>query len=799
MNNRPLVRPPALLRLRARLPALTAVALAAGGACGSAAGQSQPAADPQTVTVTATKRQQDLQDVSASVTAINERTLEATGIIDPTRLETLVPGLRVGYSGTEGRFAIRGARTNNVGVQAQQVVGVFNDGAYVATTGQTLASYLDVQRVEVLRGPQGTLYGRNTFAGAINIISNAPDFGEMYGNVQGLLGDYRRARAQAVLNLPLGSTLALRVAAMGDRHDGYIRNRWTEGPGDDLRDENVQVGRLTARWRPSREVDSTLRLTVFDRDVNSEAIWGYTQIGCYRNNGSPTSPTGLSALGTYVAGHCWRPGPDSAAATGATGASRERDNGAWDVARDTPSRARSSGTSLNLQSNVDLGAVTLSLLAAWDKYRSLQYYDTDYSDGIHYAPDQSSLSNFFAGYDNDQTSRSVELRVASNGNTRLKWLLGAYHFEQSATWDFGYLDQGIYKRYSSTTDRFKSTSSAIFGNASLDLTDSIRVLAGLRSNKDRQTLIGGADGGGGDKPLWRAGLEFDAHKDLMFYATASTGYRVGGVNGAQLVAAGAPAVYGPETVTALEAGAKAQFLQKKLTVNTALYQNRYRNMHAQSFVTACVDPANPATCIASEFTSNGGEVDARGLEIEVNWRPGRQLFVDASLALLDARFGNYLVSRIDGIGNYEGRQDVTRTAQQIVAAGGTPALQLRGWKPALSPKVTATLHAGMQFATGPDSHATPSVQLAHTGKYWSFDYNLPGSDQKAFTTVDLRLAWRHEKKGITLTGFVENATNRQVLTRSVIFSAGEANVPTASIQANYNNPRTWGLKLGVDF
>lgn len=786
-------------RVPSRLSSLTSVALAAACLPGTALAQSPGSADPLTVTITATKRAQDLQDVSASVTALDERTLEVTGVVDPTRLETLVPGLRVGYSGTEGRFAIRGARTNNVGVQAQQVVGVFNDGAYVATTGQTMASYLDVQRIEVLRGPQGTLYGRNTFAGALNIISNQPEFDDLYGNVQALVGDYRRTRAQGVLNVPLSSTFALRVAAMGERHDGYIRNSWIDGPGDDLRDENVQVGRITARWKPGKQFDSTLRLSVFDRDINSDAIWGYTQIGCYRNNGNASTSTGLSATGTYVAGHCWRPGPDSAGATGPTGTSVRRDHGAWDVARDTPSRATSRGSSFNLQSNFDFGPATLTLIAAHEKYKALQYYDTDYSDGIHYAPDQSSLTNWFGGYDNDQTSQSLELRVASNGNTRLKWLAGAYHFKQSATWDFGYLDQGVYKRYSTTTDKFKSTSSAVFGNASLDLTDSLRVLGGLRSNKDRQTLIGGADGGGGDKPLWRAGVELDAHRDLMFYATASTGYRVGGVNGAQLVEAGAPAVYGPETVTAVELGAKAQFMQKRLTVNAALYQNRYRNMHAQSFVTACIDPSNPATCIASEFTSNGGEVDAKGLEVEVNWRPDRQLFVTASLALMDAKFGDYLVSRLDGIGNYEGRQDVTRSSQEIVAAGGTPALQLRGWRPALSPKVTANLHAGYKVATGTDSHLTPSIQLAHTGRYWSFDYNLPGSEQKAFTTVDLRLVWRNEKKGLTLSGFVENATNQQVLTRSVIFSAGEANVPTASIQANYNNPRTWGVKLGMDF
>ena len=233
---------------RTALATLIGLAFAAPQAWGQTANaENDPRFGAQTITVTATKRSQTIQEVSASVTAIDEKSMEIAGIVDPTRLGLVVPGLRVGYSGDEARFAIRGARTNNVGVTAQQVVGVFNDGAYAATTGQTLASYLDVQRIEVLRGPQGTLYGRNTFAGAINVISNQPEFGDSYGNVNTLVGDYRRVRAQSVLNLPLSNTLALRVALMGDRHDGYIRNSYLEGTSDDLRNENVKVGRVTLR------------------------------------------------------------------------------------------------------------------------------------------------------------------------------------------------------------------------------------------------------------------------------------------------------------------------------------------------------------------------------------------------------------------------------------------------------------------------------------------------------------------------------------------------------------------------
>lgn len=753
------------------------------------------------IIVTATKRAENVQKVSAAVTALDEKSLDMAGVIDPTRLGLVVPGLRSGYSGTEARFAIRGARTNNVGPQAQQVVGVFNDGAYIATVGQVMAAYLDVKRIEVLRGPQGTLYGRNTFAGAINIISNDPSFDEISGNAQVTYGAYQRIRGEAVLNLPVSDTFAIRIAGMGEHHNGYIKNTFLDGPSDDLRNENVQVGRITAKWKPSDSFDATFRYTKYHRDINVDSLYGYTQIGCYENRGDPTTATGLSATGVFRLGHCFRPGPNSAASTDAAGVSKSVDVSPYNVSRDGPSRALANGDDFNLQFNYDFGPVTLSFIGAYDKYKSVQYYDPDYSDGYHYGMfGQNSLNNFFAGYDNKQNSHSVELRLTSNGSDRFKWIIGGYYFKQSSNNDFGFLANGKFTRYNTNiNDAFVSKSKAVFANGSFEIVKGLRILGGIRYNDDNQVLIGGANGGGGNKTLWRAGLEYDVAPHVMLYATASTGYRVGGVNGAGVVAVGAPPVFGPETVTAYEAGFKSQFLDRTLTVNGSFFYNRFRNMQAQSFVTSCINPANPASCIASEFTSNGGAIDSKGLELEFNWLPGKNFFLNGSIAYLDAKFGNYLVSRLSGLGNYQGRQDVTKTSGQIVAAGGVPSLQLKGWRPALSPKFTTAMQAGYVVDVDDNNSITPLAQLSYSSQYWSFDYNLPGSEQKAFAKLDLRLTWRNKSRGLTVEGFVENVTNKAVLVRSVIFSPDEANFPTASIQANYGDPRTWGIRVGINF
>ena len=752
------------------------------------------------ITVTATKVEESVQDVSASITALGADQLDLAGITDPTRLGLVVPGMTFGYSGGEARVAMRGARTNNVGPEAAQVVGIFNDGAYVATTTQVMASYLDVNRIEVLRGPQGTLYGRNTFAGTINLISNEPDFEEFGGSARGTLGDYNRTRFEGVLNVPVSDTFALRFAGLGEQHEGYIENTYLDGPRDDLRNEDVQIFRATARWQPTDNFETTLRYTTSERDTNGDAIWGYAIIGCYRNDLDPTTSTGLSASSTFVSGHCYQPGPNASGRTAPGGEATQQDRSPYSVARNTPSRNANEADSVNLQLEYDMGWATVNFIGALDSFEGIQYYDVDYSDGSFDGLDD--LNNFFAGYDTKQDTQSYEVRLTSNpdAGSRLEWLIGAFYYKSEADWQFGFLNNGQFARYdTSANDTFNSTSAALFANATFSVTDQLRVLGGIRLNDDETILIGGRDGGTSDETLWKLGLEYDFGDDEMVYATASTGYRIGGVNGSALVAAGAPPSYGPEKVTAYEAGVKSTLLDGTLVLNAALFHNQYRDMHAQSFVTACIDPNLPATCIASEFTENGGEIDATGLEVEFNWLPGENWFVTGSASFLDSEFGEYNVGRVSGLGNFEGRQDVTLTTGEIVAAGGVPSLSLEGWTPALNPEFTAALQVGYDFDLGGGNTLTPVFQTSYSSEYWSFDFNVPGSEQGSYTKSDIRLIWRNDDHGFEVEGFIENLEDEAVLTRSVIFTPSEPDVVSAAIQANYADPRIWGIRLGVDF
>ena len=748
------------------------------------------------VIVTATKVEANVQDVSVSVTALDEASLDIAGIVDPTRLGLVVPGMQFGFSGNEARIAMRGARTNNVGPTASQVVGVFNDGVYAATTAQVMGSFLDVGRVEVLRGPQGTLYGRNTFAGAINIISNEPDFDDYGGRVEGTLGKYNRTRVEGVLNVPVSDTFALRFAGMGDKHDGYIDNTVLDGPVDDLRDQNIVMGRATAKWAPSESFDATLRASYSDQSINGDAIWGYTQIGCYRNDsGLPNSDPRHLATATFMSGHCYQPGPNASNRTNPGGAATQQDAGPYSVARDTIGVQQAEDFALNLQTNFYTDFANIKLIGAYGEYKNLQTYDVDYSDGRFDNTD--NLNNGFAGWDNDQESFSIEAQISDNSDGPLEWLIGAYHFNSKANWQFGFLNNGSYTRYSSSTDKFDSKSSAIFGNATYNVNDDLRVLGGVRFNWDENVLRSGTTSVDENPTTWKAGLEYDFGDDEMFYATVSTGYRTGGVNGTQLQAAGAPEFFTSEEVTAYEAGVKSSF--GDLTLNAAAYYNDYTNMHAQSFIPSCVDPNIPATCIASEYTENGGEITSKGLEVEFNWLPGESFFLNGTLSLQDSEFGEYNVGRVNGLGNFENRQDVTMTTGEIVAAGGVPSLSLEGWTPALNPDWSVSLQAGYVFSLGNDNYLTPMIQTALVGEYWAFDFNVPGSEQDSHTKTDLRLRWENDDKGFDVEAYIENIENKAVISRAVIFTPSQADVATASIQANYADPLTWGIRLGVDF
>jgi len=743
-----------------------ALAVAMATFAGSSAFAEGTSSLMEEVLVTAEKRSESVQDVSASITALSPEMMARAGIDDVTRLEHIVHGMRMGMSGNEARIAIRGTRSNNVGTEGEQTVGIFQDGVYVATSTQALGSYVDLERIEVLRGPQGTLYGRNTFGGAINVISKAPDFDATSGSVMTLFGGKNRRKMQGVLNLPLSDTFAMRLVGMTDEHDGYITNSFAAGTDDDLDNQDTTYIRMTAAWQPTDEFQATLRYSESSKDTNSTAIWGYQQVGGYVD-------------GVYQDGHVYQ-------FEGAT-----QDAGPWNVSRNESSAAVLDDESITLELSYDLSFATAKLTVNQTDFEGVQFYDSDYSD----AGSVSEQPGKFIGWNSSQEDSSSELQLTSNSDGALQWTLGYYQFKQESDWGWigsDYDGNGTNVKYIWGHNMYESESTAIYGNATYSMTDSVRLIAGIRSNEDKKGRVGSINTW--DDTLWKAAIEVDLSEDTMVYGSVSTGFRAGGANGAAIVATLAAEgidadLYNPEFVTAYEAGIKTVLQDGRMTLNAAIFMNEYTDMHAQSFVVL-----NGG---ASEYTMNGGEVDATGLEVEMQWAPSDKWYITANVAFLDAEFGTYDMAALAGLGSLGGRQ------VDLDGNGTLDSLSLKGYAPALAPELTAGFQVSYDINLGDMGTLTPMLQGTYTSDYYAHDINVAPAEQKAHTKSDLRLIW-DSGDNVKVEAYILNIEDEAVMNRAVVFGPGVSGTvaegkSVASVQSNWSRPRTWGMSISYDF
>ena len=752
-----------------------------------ALGVSSAMAQVDEVIVTAEKRAENIQDVSAAITALSSDAIAAAGIQDITRLENVVPGLRIGSSGGEVRPAMRGARTNEVGVAgtgiAEQVVGIFLDGVYVPTTTAGMGTYLDVDRIEVLRGPQGTLYGRNTFAGTINVVTNEPVIGEYTGDMKITLGDYARTDAQYTMNIPMSDVSALRIAASSEKRDGYVENTNVTGTSDDLKAKSQNFVRATYK-REMGDNELLVRLEHSKKDANSDAIWGYQQIAGY-------------SAGNAITGHIYGAYTPSAPYTGETPYKVDRNGVSFD---------RQESNALTVQAKLAGEAMDTKVTLNYSKLSGMQFYDNDYT------PSGIDIYGGFGRQDDHETI-SAEVQFTSNGEGPLSWVAGAYYFDQEADWEWmwredsdgdGNVDRlNVPSWGNPEEDPQTSESTAIFGQATYELNDATRVIGGLRFNDDSKTFTSSGASRAAvtdwsdDGTTYKAALERDLDEDTMVYGSFSTGTRTGGANDNRAVSRGADETYDNEEVTSMEVGYKTVMNDNTMVLNVAAYSNEYSDVKAQLFAVACNDGSTDVNaCVTAgtsttfEYYQNGGDSSTTGLEVELQYAPDDKLNVTANLAYTDAEFdsdytvGNSQINPLAGLGNYQGRQ-----------SGNT--FNMGGMKPAFSPELAASVTASYSYELFGGT-MTPSILFNWLDDYYTFDVNLPENMQESHTKTDLRVSWTNGE-GVTLEGFILNLEDEAVLARTVVHSQIVGGAPVNSVQANWNPPQTIGFSVGLEF
>jgi iron complex outermembrane receptor protein len=682
----------------------------------------------------------------ASITSLGPEELMLGGVEDVSRLQYLAPGLRYAQTGHDVRLAMRGARSNSIGPEAANVVGMFEDGVYIATSTEGQNSFLDVARIDVLRGPQITNFGQHAYAGAVSIVSNKPSLEGFGGYAEMENGLPDKTRWRLTLNFPVTETLALRVAGLSESRSGWINNLYLESDSDDLNDRKVQTIRGSLLWQPN--------------DRFSLLFWSRYQ----DENGTGSGPWGYQQIGAYVDGEL-RPGNQFAPA-GFT-----PDFGPWDVNRNFISAAQYENWVNTLDLNWDMGFANLQWLVNFTSFHGQQIYDNDYSDkGL-------PRTSAFSGWDTSQTGWSNELRMTSSPGGPLNWLAGVYWSDRDAEWGWLESFQGeasqpgwdVHGTYSTDTK-------AVFGQVSYDFTERFSVTGGLRWNDQGKTMKTG-EKDNWDDVLWKAALEYDLSDRTMTYFSASTGYRAGGIN----TAPGVNPAWEPEKLTAYELGLKTTLADGKVQMNLAGWYNDFKDVQSQSFLVMPY-PGSPE---ATEYTGNGGSLDAKGIEAEIQWSPMPQWNIATQIAYTDAKFGNYAAANLAGLGDIPGHTDGEE-------------LSFNGWRPAMSPKWVVGLQTSYTFQLKRAGTLTPYLQSSYTSDYYANDINLAGVRQGSHTRTDLRLIWLAPRGNVELQFYYLNGEDDATLNWTRVYNPA-ARPDIATLQADWTNPNTYGIIFNYSF
>lgn len=568
------------------------------------------------IIVTAQKRSEKLQDVPIAVTALTGDTISNKRIADLVDLSSQAPGLQIsaGDNAANPHIFLRGVGVNDFNQTTASAVGVYADGAYLASPLSQRSAFFDLQQVEVLRGPQGTLYGRNTTGGAINVISKRPT-DDWEGNFNVDYGRFNSLKLEGGVSGPIApGLLSFRIAGIRETADGYMFNRLTNKYVN-ATDHWALRGSL--HFTPSSSVTDDLVATA--DHSQGDSIIGY--------NRTLLDPAGNVCTGNYTSGLC----------TNVLGYANTSSNlYAGDYRFVGKDRVRYYGVTNNL--TIDLGAASLVAVTAYQHVRRNDREETDLN----------PLPVLDALYLSGQETFSQELRLQSNGKTPLRYVVGAYyahdHMSNSSYYDLttvaGVVLAWPYQQ--------SSNSYAAFGQVDFDVTDKLTLTGGLRYSSDRKHFIyDSVDLLSGSQffPTFdqsktfssvsgRIGAQYKFTPTVNIYASYNRGTKSGGFFGGQTTDARDIGPYRDENVNAYEVGLKSEWFNRRVTANISAFYYDYSDMQVYTLV-------HRVPLDAQVFT-NASAARIYGAEIELSARPARGLNVSLNTSLLNATYRHFI-------------------------------------------------------------------------------------------------------------------------------------------------------------
>lgn len=691
------------------------------------------------IIVTAQKRSENLQKVpiSAAVLSGQDLTQENKSTLD--EILRHVPGLELQENSGGYIPTIRGV-TNNAGASA--ATSIYIDQVYSSQEPfENRAAFVDINRVEVLRGPQGTLWGGNALGGTISVVTNEPELGHYLASATVGTGNYDSLSGQAIVNVPVSDQLAVRAVLASEDRRGYYAN------GQD--DSVYTAGRLKVLYQPTD--DLKMVLTLMQTKIGGEGV------------GSILSP--YPASFTSLSNPWGNPAPLTL-------------NGA-SITPVSPAKVNS------YRGNVEwnLGFGTLTLLPA-----------TTVVDQKLVASTGNGLVNSHIHHNRT----SGELRLNSNADSTITWTIGGYYQHFNTPLDIYISNPGI----ALGNSYLKDTNTAGFGQVTVPVTSTTRVTGGIRRSKESfheldywsdpalSALIplvpltvyhpGSADFEG---TTWKAGVEQDIAKDSMLYANVSTGWRPGGLLSNSLAGPPAPignspdqaplGAYAPERLTAFTLGTKNKFLNDSLAVNAEAFYYKYYNYEV---LTASL------TGVSYEALAQG--VHSFGGELESRWRVTSADTLDASAAYLHSTFG----TQTGGAGS------TADSTSAVYVTNGSDTDHAPRW----------TAHAGYErrlftWAGSTLSGEVDGDYVTAQNVYFSTNCHALGVPcvQGAHSIFNGRLMWNTADGRWNATAYVRNISNYPVFNNAVPGTAATATSAGTPETDNLAPPRTFGLTLTV--
>lgn len=775
--------------------ALALAAVSAGPAMAQEADGDNAQAIPDII-VTAQKREQSLQSTPVSVTAIGAEALTARSANNIASIASYAPNLEInsgkGDGGsTNAAVFIRGVGQNDFIFPTDPGVGIYVDGVYIARSIGAMMDLSDIERIEVLRGPQGTLYGKNTIGGAINVISTRPG-NDLSGMLRGTAGSRGRLDVEGKISIPLvKDVLAIKIAAASKNQDGYV----TRPDGIDLGDTNVRVGRVALAWNPSADVKVDLSLDG-------------TRI---RQNGSPqrlsntfSAPGGLYDLYNMLAA------PYIVARDGLpTGA-------IFDNTWVSSNLRRSNGTGPT-GDDADVWGTNLSI--AWKASDLLTiksitgYREMDAK--IRVDMDQSPFPIVHTDEVQSESQLSQEFQFSGrSAESKLDWLVGLYYFRERAhDRNQTLLASGIYDALNllpaalvplipgltcppaspalpcaggagnpfnalldldvRPTTALTTNNFSIFGQASYEVVPKLKLTLGGRYNWEKKSyFIDSIFPNSGrvatppttDRRTWknftpRLGVDYQANKDILLYASYSKGFKSGGWNPRPLAPEEFKS-YNPEKLDAYEVGIKTRWLGGRAILNIAGFHSKYKDLQLQT------NSISPTTGGLILTVDNAGAVSIYGFEAEMQARLFAGFTLNGSVGYLHNKYTRLAAS----------------TGYSIDAK---------------LPKAPAwTTSVGAQYTVDlPDSlgSLTARGDLNYRSKTYHDPRNTASIVQPGYTLIDGRIAWNSANDRLEFAVFGKNIANKHY------FTAAEW-VPAFGVQNMVvGRPREWGASATVRF